>query len=376
MVLADESTRLKGLRISMQRRQRKDGTWGEEFIAGQGASRAKALAAIAHKKVRYWINATGSPAPNGLIDTWACQWFIDGGRRLGNSFSAFTNRWFRALPGGDGYSKVEPLPYAEREIQALLAETSITVDARDWFPLNEVIERNVYIDLPAKARQHYREMEKELFTEVEQHEVEVFNAGSKAQKCLQIASGSLIHDTDSRAWVAVHDEKIEALKSIVEETNGENLLVTYQFTADRDRILKAYAFPWTPLPGFVSVHVRRTDYLKLAHKHPPVPKEWIDGAMERFPGFHFIFFSDDIPWCEANYLHRKDVSFSKGRSEVSDLIYMATCEHHICSASTFSWWGAWLNHSPNKRVIMPKRWFMPLRPENTSDIVPLEWERI
>jgi SNF2 family DNA or RNA helicase len=240
MVLADESTRLKGLRISIQRRQRKDGTWGEEFIAGQGASRAKALAAIAHKKVRYWINATGSPAPNGLVDTWAGQWFIDGGRRLGNSFTAFTNRWFRALPGGDGYSQVEPLPYAEREIQALLAETSITVDARDWFPLNEVIERNIYVDLPAKARKHYREMEKELFTEVEQHEVEVFNAGSKAQKCLQIASGSLIHDTDSRAWVAVHDEKIEALKSIVEETNGENLLVTYQFTADRDRILKAF----------------------------------------------------------------------------------------------------------------------------------------
>jgi len=148
------------------------------------------------------------------------------------------------------------------------------------------------------------------------------------------------------------------------------------FKEYRDRILKAFAFPWAPLPGFVSVHVRRTDYLKLAHKHPPVPKEWIDGAMERFPGFHFIFFSDDIPWCEANYHHRKDVTFSKGRSEVSDLIYMATCEHHICSASTFSWWGAWLNHSPNKRVIMPKRWFMPLRPENTSDIVPLEWERI
>lgn len=144
------------------------------------------------------------------------------------------------MPGGDGYSQIEPLAHAQGEIERLLAETSITVDARDWFPIEDVIERNVYIDLPAAARKHYREMERELFTEVEQHEVEVFNAGSKAQKCLQIANGTLIHDTDSRAWVKVHDEKLEALRSIKEETNGENLLVAYQYKADLERILKAF----------------------------------------------------------------------------------------------------------------------------------------
>lgn len=235
MVIADESTRLKGLRVSMQTSKA-----GKEFITGQGSSRAKALSKIAHTKARRWINLTGSPAPNGVQDVWAQQWFVDGGRRLGNSFTAFTNRWFRAVPGGDGYSQIEPLAHAQAEIERLLAQTSITVDARDWFPIEEVIERNVYIDLPAAARKHYREMERELFTEVEQHEVEVFNAGSKAQKCLQIANGTLIHDTDSRAWVKVHDEKLEALRSIKEETNGENLLVAYQYKADLERILKAF----------------------------------------------------------------------------------------------------------------------------------------
>lgn len=245
MVIADESTRLKGMRVSIQRRQRKDGSWGPEFIQGQGAKRAGILARIAHKHVRYWINATGSPAPNGLVDLWAQAWFVDAGFRLGNSFDAFSKRWFRPAWGSSKEQQIlEPLPYAEAEIQALMRQCSITVDAKDWFPLEKVIERNVYIDLPPAARRHYREMEKELFTEVESesknYEVEVFNAGSKAQKCLQIASGSLIHDTDSRAWVKVHDEKMEALRSIVEETNGQNLLVTYQFTADRDRILKAF----------------------------------------------------------------------------------------------------------------------------------------
>ena len=234
MVIADESTRLAGLRISMQTSKT-----GKKFIAGQGASRAKALAQIAHSKVRFWLNATGSPAPNGIVSTWGQQWFVDGGMRLGNSFSAFSNRWFRAVPGGDGYSQIEPMPHSQAEVEKLLAQTSITVEAKDWFPLKDVIERNVMIDLPPKARQQYREMQKELFTWVDEHPLEAFNAGAKSQKCLQLASGSVITG-DKGAWSQVHDEKIEALRSIKEETNGECLLVAYQFKADLERILKAF----------------------------------------------------------------------------------------------------------------------------------------
>lgn len=234
-VFADESTRLKGLRVSMQ-----TSTKGNEFIRGQGSSRAKALARVAHKKVRNWYNLTGSPAPNGVVDLWGQQWFIDQGSRLGSSFTAFTNRWFRSVPGADGYSKLEPLAHAQKEIEKLIAQTSITVEAKDWFPLEDVIERHIEVDLPPQARKQYLEMEKQFFTEVDGHEVEVFAAGSKAQKCLQIASGTLIYDTDNRLWAKVHDEKLEALRSIVEETNGEPLLVAYQYKADLERILKAF----------------------------------------------------------------------------------------------------------------------------------------
>lgn len=235
IVFADESTRLKGLRVSLQTSSK-----GKEFINGQGSGRAKAIAKVAHSKVRHWYNLTGSPAPNGIVDLWGQQFFIDGGRRLGSSFTAFSNRWFRAVPGGDGYSQIEPLPHAQREIEQLIAQTSITVEAKDWFPLEQVIERHIMVDLPPRARQQYLEMEKEFFTEAEGHEVEVFTAGSKSQKCLQIASGTLIHDTEKRLWAKVHDEKLEALKSVVEETNGENLLVAYQYKADLERILKAF----------------------------------------------------------------------------------------------------------------------------------------
>lgn len=240
MVFADESTRLKGLRISLQRRQHKDGSWGEEFITGQGSSRAKALSSIAHKKVRRWINLTGSPAPNGLIDVWGQCWFVDGGKSLGTSFTAFAQRYFRQAWGSEKeQQRFEVMPYMDEHIHRALAKYSITIDAKDWFDIKAPIERHIMIDLPAMARKQYKEMAKTLFTWIEEHPLEAFSAGTRSLKLLQLASGSVYYDKEEN-WAPVHDEKIEALKSIVEETNGEPLLVRYAFKPDKARICKAF----------------------------------------------------------------------------------------------------------------------------------------
>lgn len=235
IVIADEATRLKGLRISLQ-----TSSTGKEFTKGQGSVRAKALAKVAFKKVRRWINLTGSPAPNGVQDTWGQQWFIDSGQRLGSSFTAFEDRWFRKVPNGSGYTQLEPLDFAQKQIESLLRDCTITIDAKDWFDIKLPIEKHVPITLPPKARAIYDQMEAELFAEIETHPVEVFSAGGKSNKCLQIGSGAVYVDTETKEWVSVHDEKLEALKSIVAETNGEPLLVTYQYIPERQRILKAF----------------------------------------------------------------------------------------------------------------------------------------
>jgi len=147
-----------------------------------------------------------------------------------------------------------------------------------------------------------------------------------------------------------------------------------EFRAD---ILKLFGFEWTSMPGTVSVHVRRGDYLKWRQKHPPVGAEWMEKAMEQFPGHRFIFFSDDIGWCRKVFGKRKDCSFSMGHDEVRDLVEMSWCEHQICSASTYSWWGAWLNQNPNKRVVIPRLWFVPgWGGHNTKDVVPEGWIRM
>jgi SNF2 family DNA or RNA helicase len=235
MVFADESTRLKGLRIAQLTSKT-----GKEFQRGQGSLRAKKLAKVAHSRVRRWVNLTGSPCPNGLQDQWGQMWFVDSGSRLGSSFTAFENRWFRKRPMSDGYgTAIDPMPFAAEQIQAAVRDVSLTIDARDYFDIREPIEHIIRVPLPAKARRAYIDMEKRLFADIEGNPVEVFNAAGKSTKCLQIGNGAVFVD-DQRNWEEVHDEKIEALRSIVEETNGAPLLIRYVYQPDRERILKAF----------------------------------------------------------------------------------------------------------------------------------------
>jgi SNF2 family DNA or RNA helicase len=216
-VVADEATKLKGFRLR------------------QGTQRAKALATVAHTHVERFIELTGTPSPNGLQDLWGQSWFLDQGQRLGRTYSAFTDRWF--APDHSGYG-IRPLPHAQGEIQARLADLCITIEAKDYLDLPPLIENEIVVDLPVAARRIYTDMEKTMFAEIGAHEVEAFGAAARTNKCLQLANGAAYVD-DAGTWEEVHEAKIDALKDIIEEAAGMPVLVSYQFKSDLARIQKA-----------------------------------------------------------------------------------------------------------------------------------------
>ena len=234
MLVCDEASKLKGCRVSLQRSKT-----GKLFLNGQGSVRAKALARYALGKTKRFIGLTGTPAPNGIEDVWALAFFVDMGRRLGTSFTAYVDRFFQRVPGGDGYTQIRPLKHAQAEVQNLIRDITITIEAKDYFDLPPLIENVVKVQLPPAARKQYLEMEKQMFTEIEQHEVEVFNAAAKTNKCLQLASGAAYVD-ENGTWAEVHDEKLQALESVIEEAAGMPVLVAYQFKSDLARILKRF----------------------------------------------------------------------------------------------------------------------------------------
>jgi len=227
-VVADEATRLKSFRIT------------------QGGKRAGKLGQISHTKVKRWINLTGTPAPNGLNDLWGQTWFLDGGYRLGRSYSDFENRWFGyqrakdAVTAHKTFVKRIVFPHSQTEIQDRLRDICLTLDPKDWFDLNDPIVRTVEVELPPKARKHYRDMEREMFTHLEGHDIEAFAAAAKTIKCLQMANGAAYVGESNTEWVVTHDEKIEALRSVVEEAAGAPVLVAYHFRSDLARLQAAF----------------------------------------------------------------------------------------------------------------------------------------
>jgi hypothetical protein len=221
-VVADESTRLKS------------------FRSQQGGVRARALGTFAHADVSRWINLTGTPAPNGLKDLWGQTWFLDAGERLGRTYDAFDKRYFAyqrikdAVTHKPGVQTII-LPHSDREIHAKLADICLTLDPRDWYDMREPVPNVIEVDLPSKAMAKYKEFERELFIQLDGNDIEAFSAAAKTIKCLQLANGAAYLE-DGVQWVDVHDAKLEALESLVEENAGAPVLCAYHFKSDLARL--------------------------------------------------------------------------------------------------------------------------------------------
>lgn len=258
-IVIDESTKLKGFRLR------------------QGTQRAKALARVAHTQCERFVELTGTPSPNGLADLWGQVWFLDKGERLGRTYDAFRQRWFEKSHNG---FTITPKDHAQEQIQRALADLCISIDAKDWFDLRQPIVNNIYVDLPAKARAKYEDMEKRMFMELSGHEVEAFGAAARTVKCLQLANGAAYVGEDNKEWVEVHDVKLQALEEVVEEASGMPVLVAYQFKSDFARLQKAF--------GDSAIALNSTEGLRRAQRgegkvwlgHPASMGHGVDGLQE------------------------------------------------------------------------------------------------
>lgn len=149
---------------------------------------------------------------------------------------------------------------------------------------------------------------------------------------------------------------------ILKDLNIENL---------KNQVVNQYG----DFSDFVSIHVRRGDYLKLSDYHYNLQMDYYKKAIESFDqSTKFIIFSNDLGWCRDNFKFLNDPKFSPTKEDWEDIILMSTCRDNIIANSSFSWWGAWLNTNESKKVIAPKKWFGPkYAHNNTKDLLPGSW---
>ena len=110
-----------------------------------------------------------------------------------------------------------------------------------------------------------------------------------------------------------------------------------------------------------SIHIRRGDYVRIVKNGGGInmpEMEYYDSAIKTCDTDKLIIFSDDIPWCKDMFKMYKDVIYSDDPPDQS-ISAMSFCKNNILSASTFGWWGAYLNQNKNKKVVAPAYWFKP-----------------
>lgn len=152
------------------------------------------------------------------------------------------------------------------------------------------------------------------------------------------------------------------------------------FESYREQIKKLFITENVELPcdgKTTSVHIRRGDYVSNPEYHNVLSKTYYEEAIKLIGDGFFIFFSDDIQWVKENF-NSKNYIYSESSDEIIDFYMMSKCENNIISNSSFSWWAAYLNKNKNKKVISPthKNWFGRRGPQDTQDLIPIEWIQI
>lgn len=109
-----------------------------------------------------------------------------------------------------------------------------------------------------------------------------------------------------------------------------------------------------PERQFVSVHVRRTDY--VTDYKWDLPLSYYEQAATHFDNPIYVIFSDDMEWCKQNLSFMNEKVFVQDKDYL-ELLLMGKFDAHISANSTFSAMGIILgDRDKTKKVIAPKQW--------------------
>lgn len=109
------------------------------------------------------------------------------------------------------------------------------------------------------------------------------------------------------------------------------------------------------------IHIRRGDYVNHGFLGIDLTlyfKSAIYYIINKEDNPHFYIISDDMEYCKQNPIFEHiNKTFVEDSNEMDDFYLISLCKKGgICSNSTFSWWGSYLNKNPEKLAIFPKKW--------------------
>ena len=200
-----------------------------------GTARFKALRAARNAAARV-VLLTGTPIGNSHLDLWAQLYLIDGGKRLGSTFGGFRDRYF--TPGWNGW-KWTPREGATKQIEDAIKDVVYVLRAEDWLDMPDCVRNREPVPLDARTLAAYKDMEKKALVELDGQVITAPGAQVVAGKLLQITAGLLYTPETETGWIAVGDDKLRALRELVDVIK-EPAVVVYRHRADAERIMAEF----------------------------------------------------------------------------------------------------------------------------------------
>lgn len=207
--------------------------------------RFKTLKLVLGTFTRRW-GLTGSPAANGLLDLFGQCYVIDLGNSLGPYITHYRFKYFYN-PDGMGWKWVLQAG-AKEEIYKKIKPLALRMDADDYLQLPIINPVPIYLDLPPDARRIYDQLEDDLVTKIEERIVTAANAATAGGKLWQVCNGGLYVDNDvlsiiggkKRTTLKIHDVKTDWLEDLIDELQGQPLLIAYQYEHDLERLIERF----------------------------------------------------------------------------------------------------------------------------------------
>ena len=207
------------------------------------------------------LGLTGTPRGNAIMGVWGQTYMTSAtptSTPIAPSMGHFKARYFHPV---DKERRIwKPNAGAEDEVRAAAARYAYSMPRHTASPEAKVVP--VPVTVPAAVRRLYAALESDLCVTIDGHEIVAPEAGTVRGKLLQMCSGAIYTNPARSHWVRVHDAKVEALVDIVEEMQGEPLLVFYRFRHELERMQEVIsgllgindADRWLKKGGILAVH--------------------------------------------------------------------------------------------------------------------------
>lgn len=192
----------------------------------------------ARSRLKRLHQLTASPASEHYEGLFAQIFLMDRGKRLGRSMHSYHKKYFHEIRKAH---KWELRKGSDKRISEKIADICKVVklaDVRDYVKVEDWVPIKRRIVLPTEIQERYRRFERDFILELDDDIIEAMNAGALFNKLLQLSAGA-VYDAEKNVR-AIHDEKIEDLKELIEELGDTPIMVTYWFQSTLARLKKAF----------------------------------------------------------------------------------------------------------------------------------------